>query len=293
MKKTLDFEPLSKMFYVADSVIAEYAKTSTVPVFELSKSDYERLGCPVPADDALTIGFLAGRSGSCYSIDRNYALALAKLTGFKVRLLTYEHCVHQLYDCNGLVLPGGAFDSPESYYTDPRNDVAFPSLRSKAYAQCIHTALDLQIPILGICAGAQMVAGAFELKMYRSFDYIETPIEHYTKQPEAHRLNVFSGTPLQRIFGGDNLFYVNSRHRELLVPIKVQRELWAETHKIKPDEVVLPLDIYAEANDGTPEAWGSEALHILCVQWHPEDMAAAGNEKMQRIYQWLADEIRL
>ena len=40
-----------------------------------------------------------------------------------------------------------------------------------------------------------------------------------------------------------------------------------------------------------PEAWGSDLYHVLCVQWLPEDMAAKGDEKMQRIYQWLANEI--
>ena len=175
--------------------------------------------------------------------------------------------------CHGLFLPGGAFDSSELFYTDPKNDNEFASLRQMAYSVSIRSAVENHKPILSICAGAQIVAGEFGLKLYRSFDYVETPIQHKTNNPEAHRLNVFADTPLQRIFGGENMFFVTSRHNELLVPLKVQRELWAEKEHIPVDAVKLPLDYYAEANDGTPEAWGSEEKHILCVQWHPEDMA--------------------
>ena len=190
-----------------------------------------------------------------------------------------------------MLLPGGMFASPEAYYTDPRDDIEFPTLRSKAYELCIRKALKMRIPILGICAGAQMIAGHFGLKLYRSVDYIETPIAHKTDAPEAHRLNIFPNTPLQRMFGPTNLFFVNSRHQELLAPIRLQRELLAEKLHINPAEVALPLDIYAEANDGTPEAWGSEKKKILGVQWHPEDMFADGSTEMLKLFLWLREQI--
>ena len=289
-KYYLQFEPLSKMFYVADSLISRFIEDQVIPQLELADADYERLGVPVPNEDAPIIGFLLGRSGCCYSIDWNYALALAR-TGVRLRFLSYHHCSLQLQKCQGLVLPGGAFESSEQFYTDPRDDEKYASLRGMAYDVCIHVALDEKLPILGICAGAQMVAGAFGLKLYRDFSYIETPIDHYVQKPEAHRLNVFPDTPLARIFGDDNLFFVNSRHHELAVPVKVQRELWAEKHHCAPENVILPLDFYAEANDGTPEAWGDVHKRILCVQWHPEDMAAQGDTKMQGIFQWFADQV--
>ena len=293
MKKYyLQMESLSKMFYVTDSVINQFINDEEIPLFELSAEHYRRLGFHEPAADAPVIGFLMGRSGDAYSVDWNYALALAT-TGARIIFLSYHHCVAQLEMCQGLVLPGGAFDSSELFYTDPKNDETYASLRQMAYSVSIRAALAEKKPILGVCAGAQMVAGELGLKLYRSFDYIETPIQHWTNMVDAHRLNIFADTPLARMFNGANQFYVNSRHKELVAPWKVQRELWAESHHIAPDKVVLPLDLYAEANDGMPEAWGSEKLHILCVQWHPEDMATMEeDEKMQCIYQWLADEAK-
>lgn len=289
MKKIcLQFEPLGKIFYVVNSLIKQCIDEGEIPQLMLPDDAYKILGCPLPADDAPVIGLLMGRSGDCYSSDLNYVLALAK-TGVRIRFLTYYHCVIQLEECDGLLLPGGSFESSELYYVDPHDDQECKSVRQMAYIVCIRSARQCQKPILGICAGAQMVAAEFGLKLYRNFEHVETPIKHQTKDPEAHRLNVFADTPLQRMFGDENLFYVNSRHSELLAPLKIQRELWHAKFKGDPDTLQLPLDFYAEANDGTPEAWGSEKEHILCVQWHPEDMAAAGDAKMQALFQWLAD----
>lgn len=292
MKKIfLQFEPLSKMFYVVDSTIHQCIDDGKVPQLLLPDDAYKRLGCPLPADNAPVIGVLMGRSGDSYSIDWNYVLALAK-TGVKLRFLTYHHCVLQLDECDALLLPGGAFESSELYYVDPQGDEEFKSLRQMAYIVSIRTARENKLPIFGICAGAQMLAAEFGLRMCRSFDYIESPIKHKTNEPKAHRLHVFAGSPLQRLFDGEDQFFVTSRHSELLAPLRVQRELWAARFHCAPNEVKLPLDFYAEANDGTPEAWGLEKEHILCVQWHPEDMAAAGDAKMQALFQWLADAAR-
>jgi len=291
MKYYVDYKPSLRAFYVADHVIGKCINKMTTPELMLSRSGYETLGCKPPSGKAPIVGLLMKREKKGYSADCNSVLALAK-TGVSIRFLTFHHCTLQLQECQGLVLPDGKFDFPELYYTDPRNDEEFASLCHMAYVLCIHFALDENMPILGICAGAQVVAGVLGLKLYRNFDCIETPIKHSQADTDkAHRLNVFPNTPLRKLFDNDNQFYVNSRHSKLLAPIKLQYELLAEANKTRVNEVKLPLDIYAEANDGVPEAWGSESRHIMCVQWQPEDMIANGSEEMQRLYQWLADEV--
>ena len=281
------YEPEFKAFCISDKVVKEF---KTAPVIKLNPIDYECFGRGEPAAGTPVIGFLLGRDTDCYSAGLPYVQSMVG-ADFDIRFLTYEHCEEQLKACQGLLLPGGMFASPEAYYTDPRDDIEFPTLRSKAYELCIRKALEMQIPILGICAGAQMIAGHFGLKLYRSFDYIETPIAHKTDVHEAHRLNIFPNTPLQRMFGPANLFFVNSRHRELVAPVKIQRELLAEKLHINPAEVALPLEIYAEASDGTPEAWGSAAKKIFCVQWHPEDMVVNGSLGMLKVFHWLREQI--
>ncbi len=286
----LQYKPLIKAFCVSDSFITACARENKIPLLELAVKDYQQLGCMPPKSTAPIVGFLMGRDNECYSADWNYLQALAK-TGVQILGLTYEHCEEQIQLCDGVVLPGGSFVSPESYYADAKPDAAPTSPRAEAYITCINYSIENGLPLLGICAGAQMIAGYFGLKLFRDFSYVETPIGHKSLKDEAHRLNIFPNNPLWELLGDQNLEFVNSRHTELLAPIKIQRCLWAERYHENETDVELPLQIYAEANDGVPEAWGDADMHILCVQWHPEDLAAHGNQAQQRIYQWLADEI--
>ena len=291
-KYYLSYEPEFKAFCIEDAYIYAIEQEYEIPMLGLNEQGYKLLGCPIPSADAPVIGFLLGRDRDCYSAGKNYVLALAKL-GYNLRFLTYPHCKAQLNGCHGLCLPGGAFASPEVYYTDAKTKkTRFPSARSKAYYDCIQLALDMNIPILGICAGAQMIAGCFGLKLYRNQSYLETPLKHKNTKAEAHRLNVFPDTPLAKILKSNNQMFINSRHKEMAAPLKIQKELWAQKRRTSVEKVNLPLDFYAEANDGVPEAWGSEEDHILCVQWHPEDMVADGNEQMMEIFRWLANEIK-
>ena len=286
----LQYKPLIKAFCVSDSFITACARENKIPLLELAVKDYQQLGCMPPKSTAPIVGFLMGRDNECYSADWNYLQALAK-TGVQILGLTYEHCEEQIQLCDGVVLTGGSFVSPESYYADAKPDAAPTSPRAEAYITCINYSIENGLPLLGICAGAQMIAGYFGLKLFRDFSYVETPIGHKSLKDEAHRLNIFPNNPLWELLGDQNLEFVNSRHTELLAPIKIQRCLWAERYHENETDVELPLQIYAEANDGVPEAWGDADMHILCVQWHPEDLAAHGNQAQQRIYQWLADEI--
>ena len=51
---------------------------------------------------------------------------------------------------NGLILPGGAFDSPNEFYTDPlKPNGSRPGTRSHAYISSIMKAEKNGLPILG------------------------------------------------------------------------------------------------------------------------------------------------
>ena len=96
---------------------------------------------------------------------------------------------------------------------------------------------------------------------------------HKTKDLGAHDVFIYSDTPLAKILGEGHI-KTNSRHREAMMP----------------NDHISDLKIYASTADGTPEAWGNEEKNILCIQWHPEDFAAQGDTKMQKIYDWLAEK---
>ena len=176
---------------------------------------------------------------------------------------------------HGLILPGGRFPSPEQFYCDavPNSSTKYEP-RAAAYLNCINTALKENLPMLGICAGAQIIGGVLGMKMYRNTkQYTNTDIEHKTKILDAHKVLIKNPSPLYDILQTEEI-ETNSRHTESMLP-------YASDSK---------LTIYARTEDNIPESWGNDEKNILCIQWHPEDFAANGDISMQRIYNWLAQK---
>ncbi len=287
-------------FGISDDAVREYEKENVVPFFYLAPEDYALFGCKPPKVGAPTIAVLFGREDGFYALDWDYVLALAKLR-VNIRALTYEHTVEQMQGCQALLLPGGAFVSPEWYYTDPTPDADpadYGSPRAKAYVLAIRRAVKSGMPILGVCAGAQMLAAEVDgWKMLRSLSYLpEGHLPHKTSEPHAHKVKLLPETPLKALLHNQASLVVNSRHEVTMVVPTPQPPLEPEpTLEERAPQKPAPepkFQLYAVAPDGVPEAWGSAKMHILCVQWHPENAAALGDAMMQRIYDWLGKEAK-
>ena len=285
MKKVFVVElPQFNGYGVSDAECRKYRNVQYLS-FWLSPKDYAKLGCSAPKKDAPVIGVLFGREKGYYSIGRNYLAAVAA-TGARIMLLDHVNYRGQLISCDALLLPGGAFASPEKYYTDSKtNELKHPSDRSEVYFWCIKDALSYGMPVLGICAGMQMLAGFVGMKLFRSTDCFESPLVHKSPKDDAHLIWLKPNTLFAKLVGATEKLSVNSRHSEFVAPERIQRE------KLRlVDGDVLPLEVYATATDGIPEAIGDMSHSILCVQWHPEDLAVKGDTTQQKIFSWLYDE---
>ena len=113
----IELEYLSEYnsFGVADKVIEDLANKNIVPIITLKDEDYSRIGCNLPRKKAPLIAFLLGRETGYYTIDFSYAKTLA-LCGVRLRFLTYGQNVDQMNGVDGLMLPGGEFDSHCEFY---------------------------------------------------------------------------------------------------------------------------------------------------------------------------------
>ncbi len=245
-----------------------------------------------------TVGFLLGQDKGdngeeYYTIGLTYAQA-ALSTGAEIKFLDYENTYQQMKDCDGVILPGGAFDNPEDFFIDGKDMGGKEGKRFFAYKAAITEAYRHHKPMLGICAGAQMIGALLgNMKMYRS---LEKEVSKKTvHKPKAetdvriHGLKLIKGTPIFDIMGLDaneDKIMINSRHNQAMVHPALQDYVEGTP--------LVKMDLYAVSDsDGIPEIWGNEAAGILCVQGHPEDLAAKGNKKMQHLYDYIAQKAKM
>ena len=161
---------------------------------------------------------------------------------------------------DGLMLIGGDFDiDPRRYGEEPveglgtlkpdRNDLEF-ALFARARA--------LDLPVLGICAGLQLINVASGGSLYQDLksqrpQSMDHEQKHNRKVP-AHSVEIQAGSMLQKICGADPLD-VNSTHHQAIRTLG------------------KGLRAAAISQDGLIEAVETLAgAFCLGVQWHPETL---------------------
>nr|WP_321398698.1 gamma-glutamyl-gamma-aminobutyrate hydrolase family protein [uncultured Desulfobacter sp.] len=157
---------------------------------------------------------------------------------------------------SGLILPGG-LDMDARYF----NQTMHPSCRASDpeldlfQVTLVKLALEMQIPILGICRGAQVTNVALGGSLIQDIpsQLPESNIDHMQKVfsfDTDHDVRFDPGSRLHSLFGAS--MRINSRHHQSIdVPGK-------------------GLRITAWAPDGVAEGAEHESLPIYLVQWHPE-----------------------
>lgn len=275
---------------IKKKIIADLAKKNEIADIILPEElEY------TPDKSAPTIGFLLGQDKSAagdeyYSVSKNYLRAVMN-TGAKIRFLDYENPYKQMQNCDGAILPGGAFNNPESFYVDGKVLGDEIGKRYFAYRAVIAEAYKKHKPLLGICAGAQMIGALLgNMKMYRSVrDEVLHPAIHKPKEEtdvRIHQIKLIEGTPIfdiMEIEPSENRIFINSRHNQSMI------------HDVLQDYVVgepkIKMDVYAISDsDNIPEIWGNDKEGILCVQGHPEDLLS--DKKMQRLYNYVVTKAK-
>jgi putative glutamine amidotransferase len=149
-------------------------------------------------------------------------------------------------DIDLVYLPGGADVDPKRYGGD-HNQCGPPSpLMERFDRTYLPTAINLEIPIIGICRGAQSLWVELGGKL----------IEDLPQHPCD--MQIIAGLGLHSVYGpwlGDGVNFVNSLHHQGGDPSN------------PPDGVEIGLI----AADGVVEGW-TYGDHIVAVQFHPEMM---------------------
>lgn len=204
-----------------------------------------------------------------YALRTNYCSAIVKAGGAPIVLsqeLEIADTYLQLID--GLVVTGGMFDIDPSLYGagTQHESVTTKSDRTEFEMAMIKGALTLNMPVLGICGGEQLLAVALGGALVQDIeDEIENALKHMQENEHcypSHDVEISEGTLLHQLTGVSTQ-EVNSVHHQAVASV--------------PDEVVVS----ARSSDGVIEAIEvPERRFCLGLQWHPEFDTNPGDGKI-------------
>lgn len=160
-------------------------------------------------------------------------------------------CLRDYLGKAGALVIIGGLDYPPSLYGEelrPETELAWDRRVKGDYA-LLETALAMKIPVLGICAGMQLLNIYFGGKLIQHIPELDA---HFGEK--YHPVRILGGRWLPEIFGKDEIL-VNSNHHQ----------------GVNPDYIGKGLKVVAIAEDGMVEAleYESEQM-VLGIQWHPE-----------------------
>lgn len=178
----------------------------------------------------------------------------------------------QLQGVHVLVLTGGCDVNPKVYGEEPSPKLeAIVNERDTYDLRLIRIAVEMRIPILGICRGMQILNVAFGGSLYQDIAEVVSIAHRQTmkRNEPCHKVNVVSPSLLHQIVGATSLL-TNSFHHQAI-------------KKLAPGFIVT-----ATSSDGIIEALEKPGdTPILALQWHPE-MMAAKDPQMLKIFQYFA-----
>ena len=170
---------------------------------------------------------------------------------------------------DGLILTGGGDVSPWLYGQEPAPEVYDTDPARDDWEQALVAAAGTEVPVLGVCRGAQLlnVAAGGTLIQHLPTVTTENHRQRARDREAVHRVDIAPDSRLAEILGQRRVG-VNTIHHQAIdrVGRGLRAVAWA------PDGVIEAV----ERSDGAP---------IVAVQWHPEaliDLPPHG-----RLFLWL------
>ncbi|MEE9199839.1 MAG: gamma-glutamyl-gamma-aminobutyrate hydrolase family protein [Candidatus Brocadiales bacterium] len=213
-----------------------------------------------------------------YFLERDYCRAVELAGGVPVilpGLQAGEDCMEALLGMlNGLILSGGTDIDPSRYAQEPHPSMEPMAVEREEYDfRLVSGALKIDMPILGICYGEQLLNVCMGGSLVQDIPtHLESPIDHKNPPGGRHRVLIEKGTRLYRLLGVEALD-TNSTHHQTI------------------DRLGQGLKVCARSEDGVVEAVESQRhTFVLAVQWHPETMLDEPVER--RLFSGFMKEVR-
>lgn len=236
------------------------------------------------------IGISANYGDNNSKLAENYYKSVVAVGGVPViipvtdDLATIEAIVGRL---DGILLSGGGDMHPRYYNEEPIPENGTPDeLRDRYDVALIKSAVEYQLPVLGICRGMQVINTVFGGSLYQDIN-----VQYADKKPMCHSQNEERSVTTQTAsVVTDSLLYsiVNCN----TLPIN-------SIHHQAVKRIANGFRAVAFADDGICEAIESLYYPILGVQWHPEHLSEADavgehyDNPHRKIFGWLVDEAKI
>lgn len=182
---------------------------------------------------------------------------------------------------DGLILSGGGDMDPSFFNETLQASPASINVERDEYdLKLVKIAADRQLPIFGICRGFQVLNVAFGGSLYQDIPthYPLAYLEHDQMEPRheaTQELDIEPNSWLHHLFGKKNIC-VNTFHHQAI------------------KDLAPIFKVAARSQDGIIEAFEPNGFHaIRGVQFHPECMAAEGNEEMQELLSHFIEECQI
>jgi len=236
------------------------------------------------------IGISANYGDNNSKLAENYYKSVVAVGGVPViipvtdDLATIEAIVGRL---DGILLSGGGDMHPRYYNEEPIPENGIPDeLRDRYDVALIKSAVEYQLPVLGICRGMQVINAVFGGSLYQDIN-----VQYADKQPMCHSQNEERSVTTQTAsVVTDSLLYSIVSCNTL--PIN-------SIHHQAVKRIADGFRAVAFADDGICEAIESLYYPILGVQWHPEHLSEADavgehyDNPHRKIFGWLVDEAKI
>jgi microsomal dipeptidase-like Zn-dependent dipeptidase/gamma-glutamyl-gamma-aminobutyrate hydrolase PuuD len=191
-----------------------------------------------------------------------------------------------LSQIDGLILSGGG-DIHASFFNEELHPAVDDCdlLRDESDLYLVRKAAEIQLPILGICRGHQVINVAFGGTLIQDIpsQVPDTHINHSQEQAReiaTHEVTIAPDSKLAQIL-----------HR---APCTVHRVPVNSFHHQAIKDLAPNFKVVAKADDGVIEAIEStEEKTIIGVQWHPENRTVAGDGDMLPLFRYIVAESEL
>lgn len=228
-----------------------------------------------PTPERPLVGISCGSSKSSTSLKLEYVEAVRKGGGTPILIpvMTDSLVLRDILCRLDAIIMSGGEDIAPAYYGEERHERLgkVNDVRDTYDLMLARMAHDINIPMLGICRGVQLINVVFGGTLVQDIPSQRPTwnlMHRYRVKGEKpmHKVNLDSNSQLAKMFGTSKL-NTNSSHHQAV-------------NKVAPG-----FKIVGRATDGTPEAIESiENLPVWGVQFHPEAMVANGDEAALNLF---------